>query len=195
MDRHLLHLGVSVVLAGLLGFSWARGAGGLNADEPKAADRDIAVVDMNKIFASHKGLMAKNEELRRDGESVREKLQGYLDSGTQLQQELKRHKQGTAEHTRIAKELKEKADAWKKLSEETRKRLNEQNLANMLSTYQLINDEIQRIAEARNFRLVINFSSDSVDQPEAAKAMQIMSRQILYQNGLDITEDVIQAVN
>ena len=49
--------------------------------------------------------------------------------------------------------------------------------------------------EARQFRLVINFSSDPVDQKETAKAMQMMSRQILYQNGLDITEEVIQAVN
>jgi len=68
-------------------------------------------------------------------------------------------------------------------------------VTNLLSTYQLINDEIQRIAEARSFRLVINYSSDPVDQKDTAKAMQTMSRQILYQNGLDITEDVIQAIN
>jgi Skp family chaperone for outer membrane proteins len=195
MDRHMMYAGVSVVLAGLLGFSWARGGGALNADEPKASDRDIAVVDMNKVFATHKGLLAKNEELKREGESAREKLQFLVDSGKHLQEEQKRHKQGTAEHNRIAKELLEKADAWKKLAEETQKRLGEQNTANMLSTYQSINDEIQRIAEARQFRLVINFSSEPVDQKDTAKAMQIMSRQILYQNGLDITDDVIQAIN
>ena len=195
MDRHMMYAGVSVVLAGLLGFSWARGGGALNADEPKANDRDIAVVDMNKVFASHKALIAKNEELKRDAEAAQEKGKAFLVAGNRLQEELKNHKQGTAEFNRISKELKDKADGWKKFQEETQKRLTEQNVANLLSTYQLINDEIQRIAEARQFRLVINYSSDPVDQKETAKAMQMMSRQILYQHGLDITDEVIQAVN
>ncbi|HEY2249846.1 MAG TPA: hypothetical protein VGH74_02255, partial [Planctomycetaceae bacterium] len=64
MDRHMMYAGVSVVLAGLLGFSWAKEGTALNADEPKAIERDIALVDMNKIFAAHKGLQAKNEELK-----------------------------------------------------------------------------------------------------------------------------------
>ena len=167
----------------------------MGADEPKATERDIAVVDINKVFASHKALQAKNEELRHEHQIAQEKGKAFLETGKQLQDELKRHKPGTGEHNRIAKELQEKADAWKKFGEETQKRLNEQNLANLLSTYQLINEEIQRIAEARQFRLVINFSSEPVDQKDTAKATLILNRQILYQNGLDITEDVIQAVN
>jgi len=195
MDRHMMYAGVSVVLAGLLGFSWARGGAALNADEPKVNDRDIAVVDINKIFASHKGLQAKNEELKREAEAAQEKGKAFLVAGNRLQEDLKRQKPGTAEHNRIAKELQEKADGWKKFQEETQKHLGEQNMANLLSTYQLINDEIQRIAEARQFRLVINFSSDPIDQKDTAKGIQILNRQILYQSGLDITEEVIQAVN
>jgi Skp family chaperone for outer membrane proteins len=195
MDRHTMYAGVSVVLAGLLGFSWARGGGALNADEAKANDRDIAVVDMNKIFANHKGLQAKNEELQREGLVAQEKGKILIETAKQLQDDLKRHKQGTAEFDRISKELQAKADAWKKLAEETQKHVQEQNLANLLSVYQLINEEIQRIAEARHFRLVINFTSEPVEQKDPAKAALILNRQILYQNGLDITEEVIQAVN
>jgi Skp family chaperone for outer membrane proteins len=195
MDRHMMYAGVSVVLAGLLGFSWAKGGGALNADDAKPKEHDIAVVDMNKVFTSHKGLLAKGEELQREGKSAQEKLQGFVEAGKQLQEELNRHKQGTSEHNRIARELQQKADAWKKFAEETQKRLQEQSMSNMLSTYKTVNEEILRIAEARNFRLVINFSSDPVDQKDTAKGMQILGRQILYQNGLDITEEVIQAVN
>ena len=195
MDRQMAYAGVSVVLAGLLGFSWGKGGGALNADEPKANDRDIAVVDMNKIFASHKGLQVKNEELQREGARAQEKLKALLDSGKQLQDELKRHKQGTAEFDRVARELQGKADAWKKLAEESQKHFQEQSLTNVLSIYQSVNDEIQRIAEARHFRLVINFSSEQVEQRDISKAALILNRQILYQSGLDITDEVIQAFN
>jgi len=195
MDRHMMYAGVSVVLAGLLGFSWARGGGALSADEPKSTERDIALVDMNKIFAGHKGLQAKNEEFKREASAAQEKGKSFVDAGKVLQDELKRHKPGTAEYDRIAKELKEKADTWKKFQEETQKHLQEQNMANLLSTYQLINEEVQRIAESRGYRLVINFSSDPIDAKDTAKAMQTMSRYVLYQKDLDITEDVIQAIN
>jgi Skp family chaperone for outer membrane proteins len=196
MDRHSLHLGVSVVLAGLLGFSWARGGGGLIADETKAVDRDIAVVDVVKVCRSHKALLAKQDEMKREYEAIQDQFKSLVATGKRLEEELKQHKQGTAEHDRIAMEVKEKAAECKEFQKQSQKRLQEQMGASALSTYRLVNDEIQRIAEARGFRLVINFSSEPVEQNDYPKALsQITARQILYQNGLDITEDVIQAVN
>ena len=56
MDRNMMYAGVSVILAGLLGFSWAQGRGALNADEPKVIAADIAVVDLAKVFDNHKRL-------------------------------------------------------------------------------------------------------------------------------------------
>src|SRR5262245_30887345 len=42
MDRNTIYAGVSVVLAGLLGFTWAQGRGALSADEPKPVAGEIA---------------------------------------------------------------------------------------------------------------------------------------------------------
>ena len=44
-------------------------------------------------------------------------------------------------------------------------------------------------------RMCRSFSSEPVDKKETAKATLILNRQILYQNGLDITVDVIQPLN
>jgi len=196
MDRHALHLGVSVTLAGLLGFSWARGGGGLIADETKSVDKDIAVVDMEKVFRSHKGLLARTEELKREAEAAQEQLKSRFETGRRLTEELKQHKQGTAEYDRIATEIKGKESEYKEFQKASQKRIQEQVAANNLWAYRLVIDEIQRIAEARGFRLVIRFSPEPVDQKDVMTAVsQIVARQVLYQNGLDITEDVIQALN
>lgn len=195
MDRNMMYAGASVVLAGLLGFSWAKGGSALNADEPKAIERDIALVDMNKIFASHKGLQAKNEEFKREAESAQEKGKALFEALRQIQEDLKRHKQGTAEHNRLGKELQEKELQIRKFQVETKRHLDEVNMANLLATYKLVNDEVQNIAEARGYRLVINYSSEPVDTKEPAKGIQTMSRYVLYQKDLDITEVVIQAIN
>jgi Skp family chaperone for outer membrane proteins len=196
MDRNMIYAGASVILAGLLGFSWARGGGTLNADEARAATaQEIAVVDLSKVFAGHKALLSETEELKREAERIQEDAKALYSAGIKLGDELKLHKQGTAEHTRIAKELKEKADAFKKFNEESQKRMAEKQAGMALRYYQAINEEIQRIAASRGFKLVVNFSSDPIDPKDLSKAMQVMNRQVLYQNGLDITEDVLQAVN
>jgi len=197
MDRNMTYAGVSVVLAGLLGFTWARRGETLNADDARAAGalQEIAVVDLSKIFAGHKAFLAETEDLKRDAERAQEEGKALYSAGIKLGEELKLHKQGTAEHTRIAKELKEKADAFKKFNEETQKRMAEKQAGMALKYYSSINEEIQRIAAARGFKLVVNFASDPIDPKDLSKAMQVMNRQVLYQNGLDITEDVLQAVN
>ncbi len=195
MDRNMMYAGVSMVLAGLLGFSWAKGGTALNAEEPKAVERDIALVDMNKVFASHKGMQAKNEDLKREAEDAQEKGKALFESQQKIQEDLKRAKQGSAEQSKLQKELQEKNIAIQKFQIETRRHLEELNMSNTLSVYKLINDEIQNIAEARGYRLVINYSSDPVDPKETAKGIQTISRYVLYQKDLDITEEVIQALN
>lgn len=195
MDRNMIYAGTAIALAGLLGFSWGKGGNGLNADDSKPATQEIAVVDMNRIFTVHKGLLAKNEELKREAERAQENLKALVDAGSKLKDELNGVKKGSAEFQRIEKELQKKANDWNKLQQETQKKLAEIQAMNFMATYRDVNDEVQRIAEARGFRLVLNFSAESVDQKDPQKWQIIASRQVLYQNGLDITDDVINALN
>ena len=59
-----------------------------------------------------------------------------------------------------------------------------------------INEEVTKIAEARGFKLVMNFTLEPVVDPKDPQKRQlILTRQVLYQNGLDITDDVITAFN
>jgi len=196
MDRNMIYAGASVILAGLLGFSWAREGGALNADESKpAAPQEIAVVDLAKVFAGYKAFQNDNEELKREVQHVQEETRAMLAAGNKLGEELKLHKQGTAEHARIVKEIQAKAEVFKKHTEESQKRLAEKQATLNLKNYFAVNEEIQRIAAARGFKLVVNYASDPIDPKDLSKAMQVLNRQVLYQNGLDITEDVISAVN
>ncbi|HEY3964625.1 MAG TPA: OmpH family outer membrane protein [Planctomycetaceae bacterium] len=195
MDRNMIYAGSAIVMAGLLGFSWGKGGGGLNADDSKPAAHEIAVVDMNKVFAAHKGLIARNEDLKREVERAQESGKALLEAGQKLKNDLNGLKKGSAEFQRVERELQQKADEWKKLSDEATRKATETQAANFLWTYQLVAEQIQQIADARGYRLVINFSSEAIDQKDLRKWQMIANRQVLYQNSLDITDDVINAVN
>jgi Skp family chaperone for outer membrane proteins len=195
MDRNMIYAGTAIVLAGLLGFSWGKGGGGLNADDSKTATNDIAVVDLMRVFAAHKGLQAKNDELRRDAERVNEDLKTLHEAAQKLLAEFNAAKKGSTESQRLEIEYKKKVEEWTKLQQDSQKKFFEANTANNMEVYKEVNTEVVRIAETRGFRLVINFNSESVDQKDPQKRQLIMGRQVLYQNGLDITDDVISAFN
>jgi Skp family chaperone for outer membrane proteins len=195
MDRNTIYAGVSVVLAGLLGFTWAQGRGALSADEPKPVVGEIAVVDMSKVFNAHKRLAARMDEVKRDNERDQEEAKAMIEAGKQLQQELGNHKQGSAEFNRIQKEIQQKGVELQRFNREMQARFAQAQAQAYLETYQSVAEEVQRIAETRGFKLVLNYSSEPIDAKDLSKTMQVLSRQVLFQSGLDITDDVLQAVN
>jgi len=195
VDRNLIYAGTAIMLAAMLGFSWGRGGGGLHADDVRPGMQDIAVVDLGKVFAAHKRLQELNEELRREAERATDELKTMAEAAQKLKTELDAAKKGSAEAQRLERELKKKADDWKKLQEDSQRKFGEANAANVMMVYQQVNEEVAKIAEARGYRLVINFTSESIDQKDPMKRQMILQRQILYQNGLDITDDVISAFN
>lgn len=183
------------MLAGLLGFTWAQGRGALNADEPKPVAGDLAVVDLAKVFNEHKALQAKIADINREAQRAEEEVKTMAEAVKELETEFKSAKPGSAEQGRIQKEAQEKLAAFNKFRTEKQKQFNEERAQAYLTIYQSVMEEIQRIAENRGFKLVLNFSSEPIDPKDVNKTMQVLSRQVLYQNGIDITEDVLQVVN
>lgn len=195
MDRNMVYAGVSVVLAGLLGFSWAQDRTVLSADDAKPMTADIAVVDMVKVFEANHAMTAKRDEIKREAQRANDDLKLLVEAGKKLQEELKLHKPGSTEHNRIQKELQDKAAEIQKFQKDKIQALQQEEAEVFQITYKRVMEEVQRIAEARNLRLVLRYQAEATDAKDPKKLLESMNRIILYQNGLDITDEVIQGVN
>ena len=195
MDRNLIYAGVSVVLAGLLGFTWAQERGAVSADEPRPISQDVAVVDMVKVFENHKGFQKRSEDLKQTVEKAKEKLKKIAEDGQRLKDELARQKAGSAEFVRIQKELNEKAAEFQRVQKEQAEQFQKEQADAINITYKDIVDEIQRVAEKRGLRLVLRSQGEIADATNPQKLAESVNRQVLYQNGLDITDEVVQAFN
>jgi Skp family chaperone for outer membrane proteins len=195
MDRNMVYAGISLVLAGMLGFTWAQERGAVSADEPRPISQDVAVVDMVKVFENHKGFQKRSEDLRQTTDKAKEKLKIIAEAGQRLKQELERQKPGSAEFARIQKELNEKASEFQRVQKEQTEQLQKEQTDAINVTYRDIVDEIQRIAEKRSLRLVLRSQGEIPDATNPQKLAESVNRQVLYQNGLDITDEVIQAFN
>lgn len=195
MDRNLAYAGVSVVLAGLLGFTWAQGRGALSADEPRPMTQDIGVVDMIKVYENHKGFQKRSEDFKQASLKAQQKLKTIADAGQKLKDELAGQKPGSAEFARIQKELAEKGNEFQRVQKEQAEQLQKEQTEAISVTYKDIVEEIQRIAEKRGLRLVLRSQGDVTETLNPQKLAESVNRQVLYQNGLDITDEVLQAFN
>jgi Skp family chaperone for outer membrane proteins len=197
MDRNLMYAGTSVVLAALLGFSWGRGGGGVHAQDVKLDPREVALVDLARVLQAHKGLRLKNEEIVQEGQRRTEELKSIYEAAQQVKKELDAAKKGSAEFKRLEDEFKSKYQEMTKKNQEAQAWQMETNATNVIWAYHQVNEEITRIAESRGFKLVMNFTGEPVtaDQKDPQKRQMIINRQILYQSGLDITDEVISAFN
>ncbi|MBS0261329.1 MAG: OmpH family outer membrane protein [Planctomycetes bacterium] len=195
MDRNMMYAGTAIVMAGLLGFSWGKGGNGVRADDAKPVAGEIALVDIAKVFTAHKGMQGKSDELKREAERVSKDMQELQASGQKLQEQYNKAKKGSAEAKEVEQEIKKARDQFATLQQEQR-RLLETNAEHLMATYEAINNEIARIAEARGYKLVLNFTLEPVvDVKDPQKRQVVLNRQVLYQNSLDITDDVISAFN
>ena len=182
------------LLALLLGYSWAhRPDASGQGDRPRL---DIALVDMVKLFNADKDYVSQREELQKEVAEAQKTLQEKQQALLQLQEEGRKAKPNSEEQKRIGEELRQKArDAEMFRQNHVNKVLETEKSLN-IKTWQTINERIQRFADDRGIRLVIRYTSQPVDDSKSPQeVLALINQDVVYQNGLDVTEDILQTLN
>lgn len=64
-----------------------------------------------------------------------------------------------------------------------------------LGCYREIMAEVERYAKARGINLVMRFSHDSYNPSDPQGLQKELNKAVLYQEGIDITDEILQSVN
>jgi Skp family chaperone for outer membrane proteins len=181
------------LLALLLGYSWAHRPASGQGDRPHL---DIALVDMVKLFNADKDYVAQREELQKEVAEAQKTLQEKQQALLQLQEEGRKAKPNSEEQKRIGEELRQKArDAEMFRQNHVNKVLETEKNLN-IKTWRTINERIQRFADDRGIRLVVRYTSQPVDDSKSPQeVLALINQDVVYQNGLDVTEDILQTLN
>jgi Skp family chaperone for outer membrane proteins len=186
---------VVAVLAALLGYSWAQSSGVHGADESRTTGFPVAVVDISKVFSGFRRLTERKEEHQRQLQRAEEAAKSRVEEIKQLQGELKTHKEGSAEHNRISEELKTKAQSFEVYRREIQQTFTESQSKIMLWAYERVVEQVQQYADGRGIKLVIQFNPIPGEGKSPQEIVGGLNRQVIYQNALDITDDILQALN
>lgn len=186
---------LAVVLALLLGYSWAPRGGAARA-EPKFDGSTIALVDMLKLFNAHKGYTGRRDELQKEITEAQQTFNAKAASIRKLEEEGKSARQGSEEHKRLAEEWRTKMKDLETFRREKLQRLAEEEKQLNIKTFQEIVEQIEKYSEAHGLRLVVRYSSDPLDDSKnPQEVLGLVNQFVVYQRGLDITEEIIASLN
>jgi len=195
MARQVSQPIVVAVLAALLGYSWAQGPALRGADDGKNAQFPVAVVDINKVMNGYKRLGERKEELVRDFQSTEETVKARVAEMQQLVEEAKKLKEGSEEQKRAIQEMQAKRQAFETYRREVQQGMAEKQSKLLLWAYGKIVEQIQQYADARNIKLVVQYNQVPTEDKNAQEILAGVQRQVVYQNALDITDEILQGLN
>jgi Skp family chaperone for outer membrane proteins len=170
-----------------------------SADEgaavPAVPPTRVALVDLAHIFENHDKFKRQNEALRREVEQAERQLKTRKDELQAAADSIK----ALPKESGQAKKLEEQiAHDTAELTADVNQRKNrffEAEAAIYYECYREIMAEVERYAKARGINLVMRFSGDPYNPADPQGLQKELNKAVLYQEGIDITDEILRSVN
>ena len=191
--RRGLQIGLLGTLLGVVGW-WF---GSLRADEhPKVAlkTRDIALVDMARVFNEYPRFAEGKEALRRTIETEQGQLDARAAELRAMQDRLKALDRSSAAYRDLERQIASSSADYQQSRSGLQRRLFQQESELYEVTYRNVRAEVQHYAEQNGISLVIRFTEQKDDEfgnKAPQKTMAKLQAQVIYHAGLDITDDIL----
>jgi len=195
MLRNSLPTVISSCLALLLGLTWAHRPVAQGQEE-RAPRSPFAIVDMAKLFNADKVYVAERDRLQQENAEAQKTFNEKQQVLLQLREEARRAKPESAEQKRLAEELQTKAKELETFRQtHIQKVLEAEKLLN-IKTYSGMLEQITKYAETHGIQLVLRYSSQPIDEERThQEVLALINQNVIYQNSLDITEEILQSLN
>jgi Skp family chaperone for outer membrane proteins len=164
-------------------------------DSKASSNMPIATVDVLKLFNTYKPVLDKMEALKREVkelEGVVAIRQVEIDA---LQRRLQTPNATNEERERMQLQLSKLQTELRLFVERERSTLQKRESAIQVAFYKQVKEIIARISKERGLKLVLVRPELSVESENLAEAQRALNAIILYEEGLEITADVLKILN
>ncbi len=157
----------------------------------------IAVVSIPKIMAQSKYAATMQEQIVQQKNSSMAELEKLRTQMEAVRADMDTRKPGSAEHSKLRRELIEKRAVAEVHKEYLQEELMLQNKLSMEMLYARILEAVREIAQAKGIELVLDCDEVQLPSPSVSElTMMIQTHKVLhYAPSLDITDEVIKLVD
>ena len=180
---------MATAVAGLLFFAIAL------STQPVQAGTGIVLVDIPKVFEQHQRFRDRMGEVQQDVQKFGTYLSGRRQQLMTRQSDIQKQQAGSVPRKQMETQLtKEAADLEVQRQLEVRN-VREREARIYLEAYNEVVREVREVAARHGATLVLRYSSVKIDGNNRESVIMGVNRPVVYQNGLDITQQVIERLN
>ena len=177
---------------------FALAAVALGAWQTAAADEalPIALVNMDRVFKSYKPFQDKLAPIREGVQEMEKKAQLRQIELETVVTQLRKAQPGSPEAQRLQQQAAKLQSELNKFIAQEREELQKREAAVFLDLYRQLEDEVKKYAKEKGIKLVIRQQDGSLDDKQPlAEILKTLNRGIIYEEGLDITDDILKALD
>lgn len=155
----------------------------------------IAVVNVDKLFNGYKQHADRLAPLRESAKELDETVQVRQIELETAANQLRKTPPGTPEQLQLqAKALKLQNDL-KVFVETERQKLQKREIGAIIASQKDMDEAVKKICKERGLKLVLRTYNPPDENQPLQEVVKSLNRDIVYQDGLDITDDVLKALN
>ena len=157
----------------------------------------IAVVDISYVFKNHQRFNGMMEQMKTDVQAAEKSLREERNAIAQKEELLNSgtYQPGSPDYKRLDEEVTRLKSDWNLKATKQRKEFLEKEAKIYYQAYLEVNDAVQYFAQRTNLGLVLRFNGDPIDPNKREDVLRAINKPVVFQNGIDITPDILKAVN
>lgn len=154
----------------------------------------VATLDLSRAISENASFKRATAQLKADAADAEK---GFAAQKQQLQQDsekLQQLKQGSEDYRRKEEKIAEQAAAVREKVSRQKRDFVYRDWATYLAAYREIESAIAELAAEKGLRLVLQFHDEPSVGDDANRVQAELRKIVLYQHGIDVTDDVIERV-
>jgi Skp family chaperone for outer membrane proteins len=168
----------------------AQNPAGINASK-----HGIAVVDISYIFKKHARFRETMDNMKKEMDSVESTLKADRDQIDSKQKQRDTYNVGSAEYKQLDEEVARMMAEFNLKMTRLRKDFLDREAKAYYQTYMEISDAVRYYATRHDIGLVIRFNGEPVDPNRREEVLKEINKEVVFQNQIDITPDVLALLN
>ncbi len=163
----------------------------------QAQDRlSIGLVNVDRILKTHKPLLAKVDPLKAEAKELEAAVQVRQAELETVAGQFRRAAPGSPDQQRLQGQIGKLQTDMQQCVVSERSQLQKKEVAVYLQFFRKLDAEIGKYAKEHGLKLVLRQSETSLEENQTLPdAMKALNRTILFEEGLDITDDILKALD
>ncbi len=169
---------------------------GIHFAPAQAADPPaVGIVNLDRVFKAHKPFQDKLDALKQEAKDLDDKFKVRQAEFETVVKNLQKAAPGSPENQRLQQQAGKLQGELQQFAATERANLQKKEATLYIGFYKQIEPEISKVAKAKGLKLVLKDQESSLDENQGVnELLKALNRSILYQEGLDITDDVVKAL-